>query len=394
MRSRALVAGVGMTKFRRPAEGGKYEDLATEAVQAALADAGIEYSAVDQAYAGWVYGDSTSGQRALYQVGMSGVPIINVNNNCSSGSTAIFLARQAVMSGAVDCALAVGFEQMPAGALELHFQDRTSPLDKHLAVSDAILDREQGGPMTLRAFAAAGREHMARDGISAGAYAAIAVKARRHAARNPNAVYRDRVTAQEVLGSKLLLAPLTKLQCCPPTSGAAAAIICSRGFAVRRGLRADVEISGQALVTDFPSSFQSSAIEMVGAGISKDAARRAYDEAGVGPDDVDVVELHDCFTINEALSYESLGFVSTGGAERMIMDDDNTYGGKIVVNPSGGLLSKGHPLGATGLAQCAELVWQLRGVAGARQVDGARTALQHNVGLGGAAVVTVYQWMS
>ena len=385
-----IVAGVAMTRFRKPSEAARYEDLAAEAVAGALRDAGVDYARVAQVYAGYIYGDSTAGQRAVYPAGLTGVPVINVNNNCASGSTALWLARQAVESGAADCTLALGFEQMPAGALDFAFPDRTRPLDRHLAVSDALLDDAEG-PMTPRAFAAAAREHMARDGVEATTYAKITVKARRHAEHNANAVFRAPVSVAEVLGSAGVVAPLTKLQCCAPTSGAAAAVLCSERFAREHGLDASVRIVGQAMVSDLPSSFAGSAIAMVGADISAEAAAQAYAAAGAGPDEVDVCELHDCFAVNEALSYEALGLVPAGEATRFVEDGGNTYGGAVVVNPSGGLLSKGHPLGATGLAQAYELVQQLRGAAGARQVPGARTALQHNVGLGSAAVVTLYR---
>lgn len=386
---RVVVSGVGMTRFRRPSEHSRYEELGREAVGKALADAGVDYGAIQQVYAGWVYGDSTSGQRVVYGVGMTGVPVINVNNNCSSGSSALYLARQAVAAGAADCVLALGFEQMPGGALDLVFPDRTSPLDRHLAVAERYLG-EDAGPMTLRAFAAAAREQTERDGIQPETFARIAVKARRHAVNNPHSAYRDPITVEDVLESKNFLAPLTKLQCCPPTSGAAAAIVCSEDYARRNGLDASVHILAQSMTTDFASSFGDSAIDMVGSEMSRRAAQAVYEEAGVGPDDVDVCELHDCFTVNEALSYESLGFTPEGTAEKFVRDGDNTYGGKVVINPSGGLLSKGHPLGATGLAQCAELVQQLRGAADKRQVEDACIALQHNIGLGGAAVVTLY----
>ncbi len=389
-RPMAVIAGVGMTPFRRPGDGAGYEVLAEQAARLALHDANLRYADVGQVYAGWAYGDTTSGQRALLGLGATGVPIFNVNNACASGSSAAYLARQAVLGGAADCVLVVGFEQMPAGALELFFTDRANVLDRHTAVSDRLLGPSDA-PMTPKVFAAAGREHMARDDIRAESYAMIAVKARRHAANNPNAVYRDPVTVEQVLASRPVIDPLTKLQCCPPTSGAAAAVICSTDFVARHGLADGVAIRGMALVTDLPSSFEGSAISMVGTDISARAAAQAYEEAGVGPDDVDVVELHDCFTVNEALSYEALGLAGAGDAERLIADADNTYGGKVVTNPSGGLLSKGHPLGATGLAQLAELTWQLRGRAEARQVAHADLALQHNVGLNGAAVVSVLE---
>lgn len=384
------VSGVGMTRFRRPSENVAYEQLGDEAVNKVLADAGIGYDHIQQVYAGWVYGDSTSGQRAIYGTGLTGVPIVNVNNNCSSGSSALYLARQAVASGTVDCVLALGFEQMPAGALDMAFPERTSPLDRHLAVADKYLGDEPG-PMTLRAFAAAAREQMQRDGISPETYARIAVKARRHATENPNSAYRDPITVEDVLESKCFIDPLTKLQCCPPTSGAAAAVVCSPDYARRTGLDTSVRIRAQSMTTDYASSFGGSAIDMVGREMSQRAAQAVYEQAGIGPQDIDVCELHDCFTINEALSYEALGFAPEGGAEQFVHDGNNTYGGQVVINSSGGLLSKGHPLGATGLAQCTELVEQLRGNSGKRQVPDARIGLQHNIGLGGAAVVTLYE---
>ena len=178
---------------------------------------------------------------------------------------------------------------------------------------------------------------------------------------------------------------------CPPTCGAAAAVLVSEAFAHRHGLRTDVAIAAQAMTTDFASSFQArDMIQVVGFDMSQAAARQVYAAAGIGPEEVDVVELHDCFAQNELITYEALGLCGEGEGARFVADGDNTHGGRYVTNPSGGLLSKGHPLGATGLAQCYELTHQLRGSAEGRQVDGARVALQHNLGLGGACVVTMY----
>ena len=217
------------------------------------------------------------------------------------------------------------------------------------------------------------------------------MKARRHAAGNPYAVFREPVTLEEVLASPAVFGPLTRLQCCPPTCGAAAAVLVSPRFARARGLTGGVRIRAQAMTTDRPSSFEGDPMRLVGYDMSRAAAEQVYEAAGVAPEDVPVVELHDCFTTNEILTYEALGLTPEGTAEKFVLDGDNTYGGRVVTNPSGGLLSKGHPLGATGLAQCAELVWQLRGRAGPRQVEGARLGLQHNIGLGGACVVTLYE---
>lgn len=387
-----FVAGVGMIPFTKPGKSGTYSDMGEQAARIALADAGLDYSLVQQAYVGYVYGDSTSGQAALYGIGQSGIPIINVNNNCATGSSALFLARQAVASGTVDCALALGFEQMVPGALGSVFSDRPDPLTRFAAVRDQLQAGDQSAPMAAQFFGGAGQAYVEEYGIDPAIFAEISVKARKHAANNPNAVFRDLVTAEQVLASPQIFGPLTRLQCCPPTCGAAAAVVCSAEFAKKHGLSVDVVIAAQSLTTDTPSTFESMDLrKVIGYDMAAAAANAVYEAAGIGPEDIPVVELHDCFTTNEFLTYEALGLTPTGTAEKFIRDGDNTYGGRVVTNPSGGLLSKGHPLGATGLAQCAELVWQLRGQAGDRQVDGARVALQHNLGLGGACVVTLYQ---
>jgi sterol carrier protein 2 len=388
--SRVLIAGVGMVPFATPRHSAPYDSLGGEAVRRALDDAGVTLDRVDQVYAGYVYGDSTSGQRALYQVGQTGVPVINVNNNCATGSSALWLARQAVASGAADCVLAFGFEQMERGALQLKWPDRPNPLGDLVSLAQAK-QGESGAPFAAQLFGGAGAQYAEEYGTSDETFALIAVKARRHAAHNPYAVFRDAVTVEEVLASPHIYGPLTRLQCCPPTCGAAAAVVVSEEFARRHSLRMDVAIAAQAMTTDMPSSFDGDLVRLVGFDLTQRAADQVYEAASVSPDDIDVVELHDCFTSNELLSYEALRLTPSGTAEKFVLAGDNTYGGKVVTNPSGGLLSKGHPLGATGLAQCAELTWQLRGQAEARQVDGARLALQHNIGLGGAAVVTLYE---
>ena len=391
MTERATVAGVGMVPFATPSKSDSYDVLAVGAVKAALADAGIDLAAIQQAYAGYVYGDSTSGQNALYQVGMTGIPVINVNNNCSTGSSALYLARQAVASGAADCVLALGFEQMQRGALKAHWDDRPSAFTRF----DEAFTRELGDvgdvPAAPRYFGAAGAAYCDKYGMDPKVFAQVSVKSRQHAAGNPYAVFTSPLTAEEVLGSPVIYGPLTWLQCCPPTCGAAAAVLVSEQYARAHGLRAGVAITAQAMTTDTPASFGGDLMGLVGYHMTAAAARQVYETAGVDPRDVRVVELHDCFTTNEVISYEALGLTGEGTAEKFIADGDNTYGGRVVTNPSGGLLSKGHPLGATGLAQCAELVWQLRGDAGPRQVDDVSVALQHNIGLGGAAVVTLYE---
>ena len=392
MEASVQVVGVGMVPFTKPGASEPYPVMAAAAVRAALADAVLDYGDVEQAYAGYVYGDSTCGQRALYEVGMTGIPVVNVNNNCSTGSTALFLARQAVATGAVECALAVGFEQMSPGAIGEKFTDRPSPFDRFNDETAALVGMPDV-PLALRYFGGAGLAHMRRYGTPLETFASIRAKASRHGARNPLALFRRELSVDEVMASPMLIAGvMTRLMACPPTCGAAAAVLVSPGFARRHGMRAPVRIAAQAMTTDTASTFAAhDMMRLVGYDMARAAADKVYEAAGIGPDEVDVVELHDCFAQNELISYEALRLCPEGGAERFVADGENTYGGKVVTNPSGGLLSKGHPLGATGLAQCFELTQQLRGDAGARQVPGARIALQHNLGLGGAAVVTLYR---
>jgi acetyl-CoA acetyltransferase len=391
MSNEVRVAGVGMIPFTKPGASETYDVMGQKAAAAAFKDAGLPYSAVEQIYVGYVYGDSTAGQAAVYGLGLSGVPIINVNNNCSTGSSALFLARQAVESGMADCALALGFEEMCPGALGAVFNDRPSPMARQFKEMVEIQDFDKQAPGAAQFFGGAGREYSEKYGTRRETFAKIASKARVHAQHNPYAIFKDQLSVEEVLGSPHIYGPLTRFQCCPPTCGAAAAIVCTPEFAKKHGVKADVVIKAQAMTTDGPSTFdEHSMIKLIGYDMAKDAARRVYEKAGVGPKDVQVVELHDCFTANELLTYEALGLTPEGTAEKFIWDGDNTYGGRYVTNPSGGLLSKGHPLGATGLAQCAELVWQLRGQAEKRQVEGVTHALQHNLGLGGACVVTLY----
>jgi len=379
------VIGVGMTKFAKPGQSEDYHVMASKAAKAALEDAKIPYDAVEQAFAGYVYGDSTCGQRAIYEVGLTGIPVFNVNNNCSTGSSAIMLGKQAVEGGAAECVLVVGFEKMEKGALGSKYSDRESPISKHAQVMVDVQGFGQAPP-TAQMFGGAGREYRWKYGTKRETFAKVSEKARKHAHANPFAIFNQLLSVEEVMASEEVF-----YQCCPPTCGAAAAILCSDDFAKRHGHTAPVWIAAQAMTTDYATSFEKSMIKMVGYDMTVGAAKKVYDQAGLGPGDVQVCELHDCFTANEILTYEGLGFCKEGEAEKFIWEGRNTYGGKVVTNPSGGLLSKGHPLGATGVAQCAELVWQLRGQADKRQVPGARVALQHNLGLGGACVVTMYR---
>jgi len=392
MTSSVYVACVGMIPFVKPGANAPYPVMGAVATGLALADAGISYDIIQQAYVGYVYGDSTCGQRALYQVGMSGIPIINVNNNCSTGSTALFMARQAIESGALDCVLALGFEQMKPGALGAVFTDRPSAFDEFDAAANQLVDAP-GVPLALRYFGGAGLSHMKKYGTPLSSFAKVRAKASRHARNNPLALFRKEVTADDVMNDQVIWpGVMTRLMACPPTCGAAAAVLVSERFASKHGLNRKVRIAAQAMTTDTASTFNAGdMMKVVGFDMTQSAASKVYEAAGVGPEDIDVVELHDCFAHNELITYEALGLCPEGGAERFIDNGDNTYGGRFVTNPSGGLLSKGHPLGATGLAQCYELTRQLRGTADATQVEGARRGLQHNLGLGGACVVTLYE---
>ena len=392
MSNRTFVVGVGMTKFEKPgSRDWDYPDMGREAGQKALADAGISYDKVEEAYVGYCYGDSTTGQRALYELGLTGIPAVNVNNNCSTGSSALYLARRAVLSGLADCALALGFEKMKKGSLGSNFEDRTNPMDKH--VMDMIGRRGFApAPPAAQVFGNAGKEYMEKYGVTADAFAKIGEKNHRHSVNNPYSQFQDEYSLEDIQNSPMVYDPLTKLQCCPTSDGGGAAIIASERFVNENDLwdRA-VEIAGQAMTTDFENTFDGSDMSIAGFHMTKAAAQKAYDESGLGPEDVQVIELHDCFSANELITYEGLGLCKEGKAGELIHEGAVTYGGQWVVNPSGGLISKGHPLGATGLAQCAELTWQIRGTADKRQNGTVTAALQHNLGLGGAAVVTVYK---
>ncbi|WP_293696588.1 lipid-transfer protein [uncultured Agrococcus sp.] len=385
-----VVAGVGMTPFATPSRAETYDAMGERAIRAALADAELSIDEIRQAYAGYVYADSAAGQTALYGVGTTGMPVLNVTNYCASGSSALWLGRQAILSGSADCVLVFGFEQMGRGAIGSVYEDRPDSLWRFSAAR-LTENRDSDAPLAAQFFGDAGIAYAEKYGMDPATFAQITVKSRRHAAANPYAVFRDPVTTEEVLASPHVYGPLTRLQCCPPTCGAAAAILCTEDFAISRGLETSVRIRAQAMTSDRSDTFSGDSMSLVGSGIARRAADEIYEGSGVDPHDLGVVELHDCFTANEVIAYEALRLTPEGTSERFIFDGQNTYGGQVVTNPSGGLLSKGHPLGATGLAQCAELVWQLRGTAGDRQVANASLALQHNLGLGSACVVTLYE---
>ncbi|MDO8275560.1 MAG: beta-ketoacyl synthase N-terminal-like domain-containing protein, partial [Serpentinimonas sp.] len=246
-----------MIPFTKPGASDPYTLMGARAARLALEDAGLDYSLVEQAYVGYVYGDSTAGQAAIYGVGLTGIPVFNVNNNCSTGSSALYLARQAVESGMVECAIALGFEQMVPGALKGAYDDRPSPMARFAEVMAAHQGFEPATPRAAQFFGGAGLDYMKQYGIRPDTFGRISVKARQHAARNPLAVFRQTLTLEEVMASPTVFGPLTRYQCCPPTCGAAAAVVCSAEFAKKHQLDTSVVIAAQAMTTDTPSTFES-----------------------------------------------------------------------------------------------------------------------------------------
>ncbi|CAI6353518.1 unnamed protein product [Macrosiphum euphorbiae] len=391
---KVYVVGVGMTKFEKPGrrDDFDYPQMAVESVTKALQDAKISIQEVDQACVGYVYGDSTCGQRALYEVGMTGIPIYNVNNNCSTGSTALYLGKQIIESQNAQCVLVLGFEKMESGSLSAKFLDRTNPMDKHVTLMGDLVGLD-GAPITAQLFGNAALEYMNKNGIKPETLAKIAHKNHKHSVNNPYSQFQKEYTLNEILESPKVFGPLTKLQCCPTSDGSAAAILASEQFVIKNNLQDQaIEIVGMEMATDPPTTFSGqTCVQIVGYDMTKLAADKLFSKTTIKPEDVNVVELHDCFSANELITYEALGLCKPGKAGEFIESGSNTYGGQVVVNPSGGLISKGHPLGATGIAQCSELYWQLLGKAGKRQVPGAKVALQQNIGLGGAVVVALYK---
>ncbi|KAF3931809.1 hypothetical protein ABW19_dt0200067 [Dactylella cylindrospora] len=390
------VVGVGMTKFIKPRGLVDYPEMGFEAGVKAMVDAGINYDDVEQGVACFAYGDSTSGQRVFYQFGMTQIPILNVNNNCSTGSSGIFMARQWLQHGVANCALVVGFEKMAPGSLSSNFNDRTNPMDRTMTKMAETRGFAPKAPGAAQLFGNAGREYIEKYGAKVEDFAEVARINHQHSVNNPYSQFQDVYTLDQILKSPKIHDPLTKLQCCPTSDGAAAAVLVNETFLKSRPDLAPraILIAGQALTTDSPDLFSDSSISLVGSEMSVKAAQIAYQEAGLtNPKKVKVIEVHDCFSANEIVVIDALGLCEHGKAHEMVRRGDITYGGQCVVNPSGGLISKGHPLGATGIAQIAELVWHLRGWATNRLYNGdgrgVDVAIAQNLGLGGACVVSV-----
>ncbi|ESK92932.1 sterol carrier protein 2 [Moniliophthora roreri MCA 2997] len=403
---RTFLIGGGCTAFIKPRATRTTEDMGLEAATKALLDAGITYDEVEQAVVGYVYGDSTCGQRALYNLGLTGIPITNVNNNCSTGSTALFHANNSVKYGQAECALALGFERMKPGSLGTNFPDRPPPtlllMQRTIEIEQEVIG-ENHGPGAPRQFSDGAKEYFMKYGANMEHLARIASKNHKHSVNNPYSQFRDGWSVEQVLKAPKITNELTKFMCSPTSDGAACCIVVSEDFVHKHHLENQaIEIVAQALTTDYPAAFESkSAMEVVGYSMTKNCADEVFSQAGFdkgeGRDQVGVVELHDCFAANELIMYPALGLCKENEAHKMVEKGDNTYGGKYVINPSGGLEAKGHPLGATGLGMHFYIMMQLRNWAGPMQAPGlfdisdqrGKYGLVHNVGLGGAVVCSL-----
>ena len=375
--SAAYIAGADMIAFGRYPDRTYYE-LGAEAALLALDDAGLSIKQVGAVYASSCFNAmSMLGQKVLKEIGQTGVPCINVSNACASGATAVREATMAVRSGMVDVALAVGSEKNPRGMLG--GAPAFGPPVEGLFGSESM----------PAVFAEAGMVHANLYGTTLEQFAKVAVKNHHHATMNPKAAYRKETPLEEVLASEMIAWPLTKLMCSANVDGAAAVIIVSEKKAREMGMGRMVRIRGSVLTSDpyeprNPEMFDASSVTRL-------AARQAYEMAGLGPEDLDLVELHDCFATAEILHYENLQLCGEGEAGRLIDSGATALGGRIPVNVSGGLLSKGHPIGATGVANIVEIVEHLRGQAGARQVEGAKIGLAHVLGFGAASGVHILE---
>ncbi|KAG9315633.1 thiolase-like protein [Chiua virens] len=404
---RTFIVGCGCTAFIKPRGQRTTEDMGLEAAAKALLDAGITYDDVQTAYVGYCYGDSTTGQRALYNLGMTGIPITNVNNNCSTGSTALYEANNAAKTGLSECALALGFERMAPGSLGTNFPDRPSPMDLFYAKYQELeLNLKTGknfGPHPPRMAGNAGQEYREKYGADITHFAKIAAKNHRHSVHNPYSQFRKGWTEEQVLNAPKVNNQLTMYMCSPNADGAACCIVASEDFVRTHNLENQaIEIVAQALETDKPATFESRRpMEIVGYGMAKSCTDKVFTQAGFAPgkgrEEVGVVELHDCFASNELITYAALGLCAPDAAHKLVERGDNTYGGKYVVNPSGGLEARGHPLGATGLAMHFFTTMQLRDWAGPMQAPGlfstadrrGKFGLVHNLGVGGAVVISL-----
>ncbi|MBK9611343.1 thiolase family protein [Candidatus Amarobacter glycogenicus] len=397
MREVAIV-GVSMIKFGRYADR-DFSQLAAQAGLEALKDAGMNMKSVEALYSGNLYATSGSGQRILQQMGQTGIPVVNVANACATGSTAFREAYFAIASGAYDVAMAVGSEQMGKQGL---LGSRGDPATS--------LEGRVGSYMMPAVFGMAGMEHARAHGTQMEHFAMASVKNHFHSTGNPLAQYQKESPLDEVMNARMIAYPNTLLMCCPTGDGAAAAILCSMDKA-RQFTTQPIKIAASVLTSD-PWSVRDETLADINT-LTRNAAKIAYEQAGIGPEDLNLVELHDCFATAELLHYENLGLCDEGMAGKHIASGATWIGNKIptkyeediapfvdktykpktktVVNASGGLLSKGHPLGATGVANIAEIVFHLRGQAGARQVEGSKIGMAHVIGLCSACTLNIIQ---
>ena len=375
--SDVYILGIDMLKFGRYPDR-SFAQLGGEAALGALDDAGLTARDVQAMYCGSVFGAyEMTGQAVMREIGQSGVPVTNVSNACATGASAFREAWIAIKSGLYDVVLAVGVEKMPRGMLGAGAETGIS------------LEGLFGSSTMPAVFAEAGMEHAAKYGTTFAQFAQVSVKNHHHSTFNPKAVYQKETPLEEVMNAEMIAYPNTKLMCSVNVDGAAAAVVVSERFARQRGMSRAIRVMASALASD-PWNPRNPTMPDINS-VTRLAAQSAYDQAGVSPQDVSLVELHDCFATAELLHYENLGLCADGEAGRMIDDGETALGGSVPVNVSGGLLSKGHPLGATGIANMYEAALHLRGEAGARQVEGAKVAMTHVVGLGTAAAVHLFE---
>jgi len=375
----AYIVGVDMIKF------GRFPDktvpqLGAEAALMALDDCGLQIQDMEALYCGNLgQASAMVGQRVLQEIGQTGIPVVNVSNACATGATAFREAWASVKAGLYDCVLAVGVEQMGKGLLGGAGGKTGIPKEGLL------------GSGTMPAvFAEAGMEHARKHGTTFEQFAKVSVKNHHHSTLNPKAMYQIETPLEEVMNAEMISYPNTKLMCSVNVDGSAAAVICSESKAKELGLmKRAIKVRASVLTSD-PWQERDLVMPDVNS-CTRKAAKAAYEMAGIGPEDVDLVELHDCFATAEILHYENLGLCGDGEPGKLIDDGDVALGGRIPVNVSGGLLSKGHPLGATGIANIYEVSTHLRGEAGARQVEGAKIGLTHVIGLGSACGIHVLE---
>ncbi|QGZ96177.1 thiolase family protein [Terricaulis silvestris] len=371
------ILGIDMTRF------GRYPDrtfaqLGGEAALMALDDCGLGARDVQIMYCGTVFGAyEMTGQAIMREIGQTGIPVTNIVNACASGASAFREAWLAVKSGVYNVALAVGVEKTPRGMLGGG------------AETGIPLEGLFGSASMPAVFAESGTEHAAKYGTTFAQFAKVSVKNHHHSTMNPKSFYQMETPLEQVMGAEMIAYPNTKLMCSVNVDGAAAAVLVSERKARELGLSRAIRVRASALQSDpwNPSNPMMPDVNTV----TRLAAKSAYEQAGIGPEDVSLVELHDCFATAELLHYENLGLCGEGQAGEFIDAGETTLGGKVPVNVSGGLLSKGHPLGATGIANMYEVSLHLRGEAGARQVEGAKIGLTHVVGLGTASAVHVLE---